>query len=83
MIEQESSSYESMSEQESKEEKKEFSIWDLPDVPMGVLPPHLQLQKTRVVCKADAPIHVSLTYPSLLSFVGFVGTSLFGGFYVH
>ncbi|XP_050218592.1 uncharacterized protein LOC126669221 [Mercurialis annua] len=40
-----------------EEEKKEFSIWDLPDVPMGQLPPHLQLQRTRVVCKADAPIH--------------------------
>ncbi|XP_021689849.2 uncharacterized protein LOC110671641 isoform X2 [Hevea brasiliensis] len=45
-----------MSKQENKENKK-FSIWDLPDVPMGQLPPHLQLQRTRVVCKADAPIH--------------------------
>ncbi|GKV44565.1 hypothetical protein SLEP1_g51734 [Rubroshorea leprosula] len=51
-----------MAEKEGKEEKKEFSIWDLPDVPMGKLPPHLELQRTRVVCNADAPIHVFLSY---------------------
>ncbi|XP_008797750.2 DNA-directed RNA polymerases I and III subunit rpac1 [Phoenix dactylifera] len=33
------------------------SALDMPDVPMGQLPEHLQLQRTRVVCKADAPIH--------------------------
>ncbi|KAF5728477.1 RNA polymerase I subunit 43 isoform 1 [Tripterygium wilfordii] len=42
---------------EGGEEKKPFSIWDLPDVPMGKLPPHLELQRTRVVCNPDAPIH--------------------------
>lgn len=40
-----------------KIEAKNFNIDDLPDVPTG-LPPHLQLQRTRVVCKIDAPIHV-------------------------
>ncbi|KAF7145311.1 hypothetical protein RHSIM_Rhsim04G0011300 [Rhododendron simsii] len=32
-------------------------IWDLPDVPKGELPPHLELQRTRVLCNSDAPIH--------------------------
>ncbi|XP_052481955.1 uncharacterized protein LOC128035914 isoform X3 [Gossypium raimondii] len=40
------------------EEKKKFSIWDLPDVPMGQLPPHLELQRSRVSCNKDAPIHL-------------------------
>ncbi|TYG73877.1 hypothetical protein ES288_D04G136800v1 [Gossypium darwinii] len=42
------------------EEKKKFSIWDLPDVPMGQLPPHLELQRSRVSCNKDAPIHYSI-----------------------
>ncbi|RZS28897.1 hypothetical protein BHM03_00062548 [Ensete ventricosum] len=37
------------------------SALDMPDVPMGQLPEHLHLQRTRVVCKADAPVHVSAT----------------------
>ncbi|XP_050367872.1 uncharacterized protein LOC126786172 [Argentina anserina] len=32
-------------------------IENLPDVPMGQLPPHIDFQRTRVDCKADAPIH--------------------------
>ncbi|PKA45703.1 DNA-directed RNA polymerase II subunit RPB3-A [Apostasia shenzhenica] len=32
------------------------SALDMPDVPQGVLPEHLKLQRTRVFCKADAPI---------------------------
>ncbi|XP_015900662.3 uncharacterized protein LOC107433811 [Ziziphus jujuba] len=32
-------------------------IKELSDVPTGKLPPHLELQRTRVECKADAPIH--------------------------
>ncbi|TYH88385.1 hypothetical protein ES332_D01G184700v1 [Gossypium tomentosum] len=40
------------------EEKKKISIWDLPDVPMGQLPPHLELQRSRVSCNKDAPIHI-------------------------
>ncbi|XAR56809.1 DNA-directed RNA polymerase [Bertholletia excelsa] len=32
-------------------------IWDLPDVPKGQLPPHVELQRTRVFCNSDAPTH--------------------------
>lgn len=52
-------------QEDQKEEvnKKGFSIWDLPDVPMGKLPPHLELQRTRVICNKDAPIHTEgITY---------------------
>ncbi|XP_065862719.1 uncharacterized protein [Euphorbia lathyris] len=55
----------------NKEDNKKFSIWDLPDVPMGQLPPHLQLQNTRVVCKADAPIHTdNITYSGAYASIG-------------
>ncbi|KAK6934626.1 DNA-directed RNA polymerase, RpoA/D/Rpb3-type [Dillenia turbinata] len=33
------------------------SALDMPDVPQGQLPPHLELQRTRVLCNSDAPIH--------------------------
>ncbi|XP_020103496.1 DNA-directed RNA polymerases I and III subunit rpac1-like isoform X1 [Ananas comosus] len=33
------------------------SALDMEDVPKGKLPEHLELQRTRVVCKGDAPIH--------------------------
>ena len=33
---------------------------DMPDVPKGQLPPHLELQRTRVLCNFDAPTHVLL-----------------------
>ncbi|KAF8093314.1 hypothetical protein N665_0384s0001 [Sinapis alba] len=45
----------------TEEEKifaKNFNIMDLPDISTG-LPPHLQLQRTRVLCKNDAPIHTA------------------------
>ena len=45
--------------EEDKKFAKNFNIMDHPDIPTG-LPPHLQLQRTRVLCKNDAPIHVSL-----------------------
>ncbi|XP_022936430.1 DNA-directed RNA polymerases I and III subunit RPAC1 [Cucurbita moschata] len=49
-----------MSESDSEQEDvgKEGIEWimNLPDVPMK-LPPHVELQRTRVECKADAPIH--------------------------
>ncbi|KAL3503643.1 hypothetical protein ACH5RR_038092 [Cinchona calisaya] len=32
-------------------------VWDLPDIPKGYLPPHLQLQRTRVICNKEAPTH--------------------------
>ncbi|KAH7546953.1 hypothetical protein FEM48_Zijuj01G0255700 [Ziziphus jujuba var. spinosa] len=52
-------------EEEEKEEEKAKKkmesgvewIKELSDVPTGKLPPHLELQRTRVECKADAPIH--------------------------
>lgn len=37
--------------------KEKISALDMPDVPTGQLPEHLELQRTRVVCKSDAPIH--------------------------
>lgn len=42
-------------------------IMSLPDVPTK-LPPHMELQRTRVFCNADAPIHVYfLAFTILLS----------------
>lgn len=36
---------------------------DLPDVPKGKLPDHLELQRTRVICASDAPTHtVNIEY---------------------
>jgi hypothetical protein len=32
---------------------------EMDDLPKGELPPHLELQRTRVVCAADAPSYVS------------------------
>lgn len=45
---------------ESEQERRTplVSVWDLPDVVAGNLPPHLQLQRTRVVCNKEAPTHV-------------------------
>jgi len=42
--------------------KDKVSALDMPDVPSGKLPEHLELQRTRVVCKSDAPIHVTLLF---------------------
>ncbi|KAF6145115.1 hypothetical protein GIB67_013466 [Kingdonia uniflora] len=33
------------------------SALNMPDVPTGQLPPHLELQRTRVSCASDAPTH--------------------------
>ncbi|KAL7088127.1 hypothetical protein ACP275_13G109400 [Erythranthe tilingii] len=41
--------------EEQRTEK--ISVWDLPDVPSGNLPAHLELQRTRTVCTSDAPIY--------------------------
>ncbi|XP_057765418.1 uncharacterized protein LOC130986144 [Salvia miltiorrhiza] len=48
-----------VSESENSEEQKteKIPVWDLPDVPKGELPPHIQLQRTRVLCTFDAPTH--------------------------
>ncbi|KAF9608965.1 hypothetical protein IFM89_012142 [Coptis chinensis] len=37
--------------------KPKISALDMPDVPMGRLPPHLERQRTRVLCNSDAPTH--------------------------
>ncbi|XP_073153603.1 uncharacterized protein [Henckelia pumila] len=44
---------------ESMEEQRttKIPVWDLPDVPTGKLPPHLEFQRTRVLCSFDAPAH--------------------------
>ncbi|XP_070663570.1 uncharacterized protein [Malus domestica] len=52
----------SSSESEAADSAKANStlefIEKLSDVPMGRLPPNIEFQRTRVECKADAPIHV-------------------------
>ncbi|TYH58382.1 hypothetical protein ES332_D08G149400v1 [Gossypium tomentosum] len=58
------------------EEKKKFSIWDLPDVPMGQVPPHLELQRSRVSCNKDAPIHTeSIQYSGAYASMGIDNSS--------
>ncbi|KGN56027.1 DNA-directed RNA polymerases I and III subunit RPAC1 [Cucumis sativus] len=64
-----------MSESESEQEgvDKEGIEWimNLPDVPMK-LPPHVELQRTRVECKADAPIHTdTIQYSGAFASMGF------------
>ncbi|KAG7585130.1 DNA-directed RNA polymerase insert domain [Arabidopsis thaliana x Arabidopsis arenosa] len=55
---------------EEKQFAKNFNIFDLPDVPTG-LPPHLELQRTRAVCKNDAPIHpTSVLYSGAYASMG-------------
>lgn len=45
-------------------------IMNLPDVPMN-LPSHIELQRTRVLCNADAPIHTDTTqYSGAFASVG-------------
>ncbi|KAF8414281.1 hypothetical protein HHK36_002283 [Tetracentron sinense] len=42
---------------ENKSTMPRVSALDMPDVPRGQLPPHLELQRTRVLCASDAPTH--------------------------
>ncbi|KAF2543872.1 hypothetical protein F2Q68_00031600 [Brassica cretica] len=63
--------------EEEKTFAKNFNIMDLADIPTG-LSPHLQLQRTRVLCKNDAPIHVPSSFSRYfiskqLSFCEFFG----------
>lgn len=63
-----------MSKSKSEEEdvQKEGIEWimNLPDVPTK-LPPHVELQRTRVECKADAPIHTdTLQYSGAFAAMG-------------
>ncbi|KAK9059227.1 hypothetical protein SSX86_021846 [Deinandra increscens subsp. villosa] len=47
-------------------------LWDLPELPQNHhLPPHLQLQKTRVFCNNDAPTHTeNITYSGAYAALG-------------
>ncbi|KAJ4725313.1 DNA-directed RNA polymerases I and III subunit like [Melia azedarach] len=62
-----------MAEQEEKRDDKKgekFSIWDLPDVP-AKLPPHIEFQRSRVLCNLDAPIHTeNVTYGGAYASMG-------------
>lgn len=50
---------------------EKVSVWDLPDVTEGQLPSHIQLQRTRVRCNSDAPIHTeNVQYSGAYSSVG-------------
>lgn len=70
-----------MAENKGKEEKTKTSIWDLPDVPKGKLPPHLELQRTRVVCNVDAPIHTeSIQYSGAYASMGVDNSVRIDGF---
>lgn len=51
----------SSSDSESSKGTAKVPVWDLPDVPSGQLPPHLELQRTRVFCTKDAPTQVCIT----------------------
>nr|XP_043619085.1 DNA-directed RNA polymerases I and III subunit rpac1 [Erigeron canadensis] len=46
-------------------------IWDLPELPKNQLPPHLQLQRTRVSCNNDAPTNTeNITYSGAYASMG-------------
>ncbi|XP_077215954.1 RNA polymerase I subunit 43 [Tasmannia lanceolata] len=46
-------------------------ILNMPDVPKGQLPPHLELQRTRVRCTSDAPLHAeSIQYSGAYASMG-------------
>ncbi|KAL3851118.1 hypothetical protein ACJIZ3_013000 [Penstemon smallii] len=50
---------------------EKIPVWDLPDVPKGRLPPHIQLQRTRVICTSDAPIHTeNISYSGAYASMG-------------
>ncbi|XP_049345550.1 uncharacterized protein LOC125810073 [Solanum verrucosum] len=51
----ESESMDSESTSTQEETFTKVSVWDLPDLPKGKLPPHIELQRTRVLCGSLAP----------------------------
>eukprot|EP00262_Sarcandra_glabra_P006740 TRINITY_DN1923_c0_g1_i1.p1 TRINITY_DN1923_c0_g1~~TRINITY_DN1923_c0_g1_i1.p1 ORF type:complete len:369 (+),score=68.97 TRINITY_DN1923_c0_g1_i1:191-1297(+) len=58
-----------------------ISALDMPDVPMGQLPPHLQLQRTRVFCASDAPTHAeSVQYSGAYASMGVDNSLRLDGF---
>lgn len=53
-------------------ELSETSALDMQDIPQSQLPEHLELQRTRVFCKADAPAHTEdLEYSGAYAAMGF------------
>ncbi|XP_047949841.1 DNA-directed RNA polymerases I and III subunit rpac1-like [Salvia hispanica] len=55
----------------SGKSSQKIPVWDLPDLPKGELPPHLELQRTRVSCTSDAPIHTeSIQYSGAYASIG-------------
>lgn len=57
-----------------------ISALDMPDVPKGQLPPHLELQRTRVFCASDAPTHVFIFLNLIELFLAVRFSVLFGYF---
>lgn len=50
---------------------EKIPVWDLPDVPKGQLPHHLEQQRTRVFCNSDAPTHTeNIHYSGAYSSMG-------------
>ncbi|MCD7459864.1 DNA-directed RNA polymerase protein, partial [Datura stramonium] len=50
---------------------QKVSVWDLPDVPQGKLPPHLELKRTRVLCDFLAPTNTeNVNYSGAYASVG-------------
>uniref|UniRef100_A0A2P2JYS1 Uncharacterized protein MANES_15G058300 n=1 Tax=Rhizophora mucronata TaxID=61149 RepID=A0A2P2JYS1_RHIMU len=72
MSEQESRKQEALRDRgNGKEERKICLTWEMPDVPMGQLPPHLDRQRTRVVCNSDAPNHTdNIQYSGAYALMG-------------
>ncbi|KAL8462188.1 hypothetical protein ACS0TY_033307 [Phlomoides rotata] len=59
------------SENNQEPKTPKIPVWDLPDVPKGELPPHIQLQRTRVLCTLDAPTHTeSIRYSGAYAAMG-------------
>ncbi|PKU81742.1 DNA-directed RNA polymerases I and III subunit rpac1 [Dendrobium catenatum] len=50
----------------------ETASLNMQDIPQGQLPEHIELQRTRVFCKADAPVHTEdVEYSGAYAAVGF------------
>lgn len=66
------------SETMNEQKTTKIPLWDLPDVPKGNLPAHIELQRTRALCTFDAPTHVFMfTFTQLIFFNSFVAAYFF------
>ncbi|KAF5204778.1 Dna-directed rna polymerases i and iii subunit like [Thalictrum thalictroides] len=60
-----------MSDLDAHLEEAKKRIMNMPEVPMGQLPPHLQRQRTRVFCGSDAPTNTeSIQYSGAYASMG-------------